>query len=98
MIKHKINKVEKDLVLLGAGHANISVITYIGKIKPKGIRITLITDSLYSTYSGMIPGYIQGEYSWQEINIDVYRLANKFNIRIINASVTNIIHDQKKYF
>ena len=98
MINNKVNKVEKDLVLLGAGHANVNVITYIGKTKPKGIRVTLISDNLYSTYSGMIPGYIQGSYSWKDINIDILRLANKFNIRVIQATVTNVLHSEKMIY
>lgn len=98
MKNNKIEKIENDLVLLGAGHANISVLKYIGALKLKGIRITLITDNLFSTYSGMIPGFIQGEYTWKEINIDVYQLSHKYNVRVIRASVTNIKHKEKKIY
>ena len=33
MLKIKKNVIKKDLILLGAGHANIEVIKYLGKMK-----------------------------------------------------------------
>ena len=90
MIKTKDNIVKKDLVLVGAGHSHIEVIKYLGKLKLNGLRITLISKNPYCTYSGMVPGYIEGQYNWSEINIDVVRLAFKNNIRLILNEVVKI--------
>ena len=38
----------------------------------------------------MVPGYIEGQYNWSEINIDVVRLAFKNNIRLILNEVVKI--------
>ena len=65
--KNKKKIIEKDLILLGAGHSNIEVLRYFGKNPLNGIRITLINNTYTSTYSGMIPGYIQGTYDWDNI-------------------------------
>ena len=83
---HKIqnNIIKKDLVLLGAGHSNIEVIRYFGKLKLKGLRITLISKNTFATYSGMVPGFIEGKYKWNEINIDLIKLCNK-NIEEVSS-------------
>ena len=90
MNKNKKNIIKKDLVLLGAGHSNIEILRSFGKKPIKNIRVTLINNSFTSTYSGMIPGYIQGIYEWDEINIDLMHLCNNFSHRFLIESVTKI--------
>ena len=92
--KNKKKIIEKDLILLGAGHSNIEVLRYFGKNPLNGIRITLINNSYTSTYSGMIPGYIQGTYDWDNINIDLVKLCGNYNHRLIISDVYKI--DVKK--
>ena len=46
MKKIDFNILEKDLVLLGAGHSNIEVLRNFSLKPIKGIRITLITNKL----------------------------------------------------
>ena len=47
-----------DLVLIGGGHSNLSVIMELSKKPLKGNRITLISNEIDTPYSGMIPGFI----------------------------------------
>ena len=54
MLKIKKNIIKKDLVLIGAGHANIEVIRYLGKLKLEGLRITSNFKNYNTTYSGMV--------------------------------------------
>ena len=98
MHKTQNNIIKKDLVLLGAGHSNIEVIRYLGKQKLKGLRITLVSNDTYTTYSGMVPGYIEGKYNWNEINIDLIKLCYKNNIKIVIAEVSRISGKQNKVF
>jgi selenide,water dikinase len=98
MLKIKKNIIKKDLVLIGAGHANIEVIRYLGKRKIDGLRITLISKNYNTTYSGMVPGYIEGIYEWDEINIDLIQLSLKYNINIIVAKVLKISSKENKVF
>ncbi len=87
----KINTIiKKDLVLLGAGHANIEVLRKMGMKPLKGLRVTLITNQIEATYSGMVPAYVAGEYDWSDINIDLLQLCNKFEIRLIVATALKI--------
>ena len=88
--KNKKNIIKKDLVLLGAGHSNIEVIKKFG-IKPiDGLRLTVISNSYFSTYSGMLPGYLQGIYEWNEINIDLVKLCRAYGHRLIISNVIKI--------
>ena len=46
----------------------------------------------------MVPGYIEGVYNWNEINIDLIQLSVKFNINIIIAKILEISAKENKVF
>ena len=86
-----------DLVLVGGGHAQVHVIKMCGMepyrslISENGIRITLIARDIMTPYSGMLPGYIAGHYTYDQIHIDLNRLCSFAGVRLIHASVTQIV-------
>lgn len=53
----------KRLVLVGSGHAHLSVLRVLACEKPTGIEVVLISPSSYQNYSGMLPGWIAGHYN-----------------------------------
>jgi selenide,water dikinase len=85
-----------DLVLLGGGHANIQVLKMLAMNPIGGLRITLISDQTHSPYSGMIPGYLAGYYSYEECHFDLRRICEELGQRFIKAKIIGIDSQLKK--
>ena len=99
MIQIEEIPITNDLVLIGGGHSHLSVLMKLSKKPLNGNRITLITNEIDTPYSGMIPGYIEGIYSWRDSHIDLYRLCLKLNVRFIHAEVERVsAHEKEIYF
>ncbi len=65
----------RKLVLVGAGHAHVQVLARFGKDAPADTRVTLVVDQPTLIYSGMLPGFVGGQYRLRDIEIDVLALA-----------------------
>ena len=87
-----------DLVLVGGGHAQIAVLKAFA-VKPlPGLRLTLVTTSSRTPYSGMLPGYVEGVWQDEDLHIDLRHLAGAANARMIVATVTGIDADLKQIY
>ena len=67
----------KSLVLVGGGHSHAIALKSLGLNPISGIDITLISDVEQTPYSGMLPGYVAGFYSYEETHIDL-RVLSEF--------------------
>ena len=89
----------KSIVLIGGGHAHVNVIKTFGTeptksiLSNKNINVTLIARDIQTPYSGMLPGYVAGHYSLEDIHIDLNQLCKRSNIDIIHASAEKIEYD-----
>ncbi len=72
-----------ELVLLGGGHAQVAVLRQFAMSPLPGLRLTLVTPEIRTAYSGMLPGFVEGKWSDQDFHIDLARLAQMANARLI---------------
>ncbi len=86
-MKHDAIPFVRDLLLVGAGHANVHILRDFGMRPEPGVRLTVVARESHSPYSGMLPGYLYGKYSWEEIHIDVAKLSAFANARFIKDEV-----------
>ena len=84
-----------DLVLIGGGHAQIAVLKAFGMRPLEGVRLTLVTDVLMAPYSGMLPGYVEGHHSLEDMHINLLKLARFAGARLIKRTVSDIDFDKQ---
>ena len=80
----------RDIVLLGGGHAHVQVLKTFGMAGEPGLRLTVVAREAHSPYSGMLPGLVAGHYAWDDIHIDLARLAAFAGARFVAAEATGL--------
>ena len=77
-------------MLLGAGHAHVTVLRKFGMKPMPGVRFTLITREVHTPYSGMLPGLIAGTYGIDDSHIDTGPLARFAAARLYQDEAVGI--------
>jgi len=85
----------RDLVLVGGGHAHALVLRMWGMNPMAGVRITVINPGPTAPYTGMLPGFVAGHYSRDDLDIDLVKLCRFAGARLITGYATGIDRDAK---
>ena len=60
-------------------------------MKPEpGVVLTVITKEIEAPYSGMLPGFVAGHYTYDQCHIDLVRLAAWAGARLIHGTATGV--------
>jgi len=90
------NNITKQLILIGGGHANVQVLKKLCENSIKGLHTILISEHFEATYSGMTPGFINEDFSKEEISIDLQRLCFNAGATFIRDKVTRLDTNNKE--
>jgi len=63
----------RDLDFIGGGHAHALVLREFGVRPVADTRITLVSEQTLTPYSGMLPGFVAGHYSY----LDTHQAGNR---------------------
>lgn len=77
------------VLLLGGGHAHVEVIRHLGELG-LGSQVTLVSPQRHAPYSGMLPGHIAGDYSFDDFHIDLATLCAQSGVTFLETSATGI--------
>ena len=78
------------LLLVGGGHAHLQVLEAIAAGRITAAEVTLVSASERQIYSAMVPGFIEGRYTLEQIAIDLRLLARRLGAHFREAQVTRI--------
>ena len=85
-----LTPVLRDIVLVGGGHSHAVLLRRWAMDPLAGVRLTLICRDTHTPYSGMLPGYIAGHYTHEQVHIDLRTLAQAAGARFFKAEVVGL--------
>ncbi|MEO8247864.1 MAG: FAD-dependent oxidoreductase [Burkholderiales bacterium] len=78
------------LLLLGAGHAHLTVLEKLARMGGRRPEVTLISPTPSVVYSGMLPGFVAGHYSIEQCTIDLGPLLPHSGAQFIEGRAVRI--------
>ena len=86
----------KHLVIVGAGHAHLTVLKNLQEFKNSGHDVTVVNASPLHYYSGMGPGMLSGIYRPEEIRFNVKKMSEDRGAVFVEDKVVKIHPQERK--
>lgn len=80
----------KRLLLAGGGHSHVYVLRELARRRPPELAVTLVTPHERQLYSGMLPGWIAGHYTIDELAIPLQPLARAAGAELVLDRIVGI--------
>lgn len=87
---------QRELVLLGGGHAHVHVLADLARRPISGWQVSLITPHHRQIYSGMLPGWIAGHYRLEDCAIDLGALAERAGVTLQQTAAASLDADTRR--
>jgi len=85
----------RTVVFVGAGHTHLHALRAWARRPPANARLVVISESSVSTYSGMLPGVLAGQYSRDAMEIDVVGLCRAAAAELIIGRWTGLDRERR---
>ena len=86
----------KHLVIVGAGHAHLTVLKNLQEFRNSGHDVTVVSASPLHYYSGMGPGMLSGIYRPEEIRFNVKKLSEDRGAAFVEDKVVKVKPEERK--
>ncbi len=80
----------KRLVIVGGGHAHMTVLLRLAEFTGKGYRVTVISPDAHHYYSGMGPGMLSGIYRPRQVRFHVRKMAEERGATFLEDTAVRI--------
>lgn len=85
----------KHLVMLGAGHAHVHMLSTLAAQPLAGVQITLVAPYPRQLYSGMVPGFVAGHYTLEDCVINLAPLLANSGVQWLQRSAVGLDADAR---
>ncbi|MBX3667941.1 MAG: FAD-dependent oxidoreductase [Rhodocyclaceae bacterium] len=80
----------KRLILAGGGHAHLAVLAELARLRPADVEVVLLSPYARQIYSGMLPGWMAGHYTLDQIAIPLPPLAAAAGAKFVETAVSGL--------
>jgi len=78
------------VLLLGGGHAHLAAVPVLAQSGLAKARLALVAPAAQLLYSGMMPGWLAGQYRFEECAIDLARVCRTHGVEWIEDEIVDI--------
>jgi len=89
-------KLQKRVLLIGAGLANLYVITLAKQFHAEGVQLTLVDSNPFWLLPNMATEVVSGYYGLKDFHLDLRLLAKQYGIEFIQDEAISLLPQQKK--